>query len=92
MVIAVQTPIVFSDSLACSTAPVETSLAMSSILRVASNPGKGRGSSTSHTRLKMMKYITPRKPANIDATIPTNAKRIVSPSPKTIRGPSDNQY
>ena len=40
----------------------------------------------------MMKYITPRNPANIDATIPTKAKRIVSPSPKTIRGPSANQY
>ncbi len=39
-----------------------------------------------------MKYITPKNPANIEATIPTKAKRIVSPSPNTIRGPSDNQY
>ena len=92
MVIAVQTPIVFRDSLACSTAPVLTSLAISSIFSVASNPGKGSGSSTNQTRLKIMKYITPKKPANIDATIPTNASRIVSPSPNSIKAPSANQY
>ena len=92
IVILVQTPIVFSDSLACSTAPVLTSLAISNILRVASKPGSGRGSSTNQTLLNIMKYITPKNPANIDATIPTNANLIVSPAPNTIRGPSDNQY
>ena len=92
MVIAVHTPIVFRESLACSTAPELTSLAMSSIFRVASKPGNGRGSSTNHTRLKMMKYITPKNPANIDATIPTNANLRVSPEPRTIRGPSANEY
>ena len=65
---------------------------MSSILRVASKPGKGSGSSTNHTRLKMMKYITPRKPANIDATMPMKAKRSASPSPKMMRGPAANSY
>ena len=39
-----------------------------------------------------MKYITPRNPANIEATIPTNAKRIVSPAARVIRGPSARKY
>ena len=92
MVIPVHNPMVFKDSRACSTAPELTSLAMSSIFRVASKPGNGSGSSTNHTRLKIMKYITPRNPANIDATIPTKASLSVSPEPRTIRGPSANQY
>ena len=59
---------------------------MSSILRVASNPGMGSGSSTNQTRLNMMKYITPRKPANIDAMMPMNASWKVST--EDIRWPS----
>ena len=39
-----------------------------------------------------MKYITPRKPANIDATIPTKARRIVSPAASIIIGPSARKY
>ena len=39
-----------------------------------------------------MKYITPRKPANILATIPMNAKLKASPSAKVIRGPLANSY
>ena len=92
IVIPVHNPIVFKESRACSTAPVLTSLAMSSILRVASKPGSGSGSSTNHTRRNIMKYITPKNPANIEATIPTNAKRIVSPAPRRINGSPDNQY
>ena len=92
IVAPVQTPMVLRESRACLTAPVLTSEAMSSILRVASNPGKGSGSSTSQTRLKMMKYITPRKPANIDATMPMKAKRRASPSPSVISGPEANSY
>ena len=92
IVITVHTPIVRNESLACSTAPVLTSLAMSSIFRVASKPGSGRGSSTNQTRLKMMKYITPKNPANIEATIPTKASRKVSPSPKVMSGPVANSY
>ena len=78
MVRTVQIPTVFSDSRAASAEPVLTSDAMSSIFRVASNPGIGRGSSTSQTRLKMMKYITPRKPANIEAMMPMKARLRVS--------------
>ena len=88
----VHKPIVFNDSRACSTAPVFTSEAMSSILSVASNPGNGRGSSTSHTRLKIMKYMTPRKPANIEATIAIKASRNASPSSNVIKGPSAKEY
>ena len=92
IVIPVQKPIVFNDSRACSTAPVFTSDAISSILRVASKPGNGSGSSTSHTRLKIMKYITPRKPANMEATMAMNANRNASPSSNVIKGPSANEY
>ena len=92
IVIPVQKPIVFNDSRACSTAPVFTSEAISSIFRVASKPGKGRGSSTSHTRLKIMKYMTPRKPANIEATMAINASLNASPSSNVIKGPSANEY
>ena len=74
----VHTPTVRRESRAASAEPVLTSEDMSSILRVASNPGMGSGSSTSHTRLNMMKYITPRKPANIEAMMPTNARFRVS--------------
>ncbi len=74
----VHNPTVLRDSLAASAAPLLTSDEISSILRVASNPGIGNGSSTSQTRLKMMKYITPRKPANIEAMIPMNASCNVS--------------
>ena len=73
MVRTVQIPMVLSESRACSTAPVLTSEEMSNIFSVASKPGRGSGSSTSHTRLKMMKYITPRNPANMDATMPMKA-------------------
>ena len=60
------------------TDPELTSEEISSIFRVASNPGIGRGSSTSQMRLKMIKYITPRKPANMEAMIPMNARFRVS--------------
>ncbi len=73
MVKTVHMPTVLRDSLAVSAAPALTSDAMSSIFSVASKPGIGSGSSTSHTLLNMMKYITPRNPANIDAMIPMNA-------------------
>ena len=69
----VHNPTVCRLSLAASAAPVLTSAAMSSIFSVASNPGIGNGSSTNQTRRKMMKYITPKNPANILATIPMNA-------------------
>ena len=92
MVIPVHKPIVFNDSRACSTAPVLTSEAMSSIFRVASKPGKGNGSSTNQTRLKIMKYITPRKPANIEATMAMKANRNASPSSSVISGPSASEY
>ena len=78
---------VFNESRACSTAPVLTSEAISSIFSVASKPGRGSGSSTNQTLRKIMKYITPRKPANILATMPINAKLNASPSPKVISGP-----
>ena len=39
-----------------------------------------------------MKYITPRKPANILATIPINAKLNASPSAKVISGPLASSY
>ena len=90
MVSAVHTPMVLSESRACSTAPVLTSEEMSNILSVASKPGSGSGSSTSHTRRKMMKYITPRNPANIDATIPMKASVNASPGSKLTSGPSAN--
>ncbi len=92
IVIPVQTPIFFKESLACSTAPVLTSEAISNIFKVASNPGRGSGSSTSQTRLKMMKYITPRNPANILATIPIKARLNASPLPKLISGPLASSY
>ena len=92
IVIPVHTPMVFSDSRACSTAPVLTSEAMSNIFSVASKPGRGSGSSTSQTLLKMMKYITPRNPANIEATIAINASLNASPSSNVIRGPSASEY
>ena len=88
IVITVQTPMVFSESRACSTAPVLTSEEMSSILSVASKPGRGNGSSTSQTLLKMMKYITPRNPANMEATMPMKARVNASPSSKETNGPS----
>ena len=90
MVMVVHQPIVFKDARACSTAPVFTSDAISSILSVASKPGNGSGSSTSQTRRKMMKYMIPKKPANILATIPTNARLNVSAL--LIRGPSAKKY
>ena len=90
MVRTVQTPTVRSDSRAASADPELTSEEMSSIFSVASKPGIGRGSSTSQTRRKMMKYITPRKPANIEAIIPTNARFRVSTEP--IRCPSESSY
>ena len=40
----------------------------------ASKPGRGKGSSTNHTRLKIMKYKHPKKPPRIEATIATPAK------------------
>ena len=86
MVATVHTPTVFKESLAASAAPVLTSEAMSSIFKVASKPGIGNGSSTSQTLLKIMKYITPRKPANIDAIMPMNANCRVST--EEIRNPS----
>ena len=92
MVIAVQIPIVCNDSLACSTAPVFTSEAISSIFKVASKPGSGSGSSTNQTLRKIMKYITPRNPANILATIPMKAKLNASPSANVISGPLANSY
>ena len=92
MVRPVQTPIVFRESLAWSTAPVLTSEAISSIFKVASKPGKGRGSSTSQTLLKIMKYITPRKPANIDATIPIKASLPSNSGVRLISGPSARKY
>ena len=92
MVIPVHNPMVFSDSRACSTAPVLTSEAISSIFSVASKPGNGNGSSTNQTRLKMMKYITPKNPANMDATIAMNASRNASPSSSVIKGPSAKEY
>ena len=92
MVTPVQNPIFFRESRACSTAPVLTSEAISNIFKVASKPGNGRGSSTSQTRLKIMKYITPKKPANILATIPINARLNASPSAKLISGPLANSY
>ena len=78
IVSTVDSPTVFSDSLAWSAAPTFTSQAMSSRTNVASNPGIGSGSSTSQTLRKMMKYMIPRKPANIDAMMPMNASCIVS--------------
>ena len=39
-----------------------------------------------------MKYMTPRKPANILATIPINAKLNASPLPRVINGPLANSY
>ena len=39
-----------------------------------------------------MKYITPKNPANIEATIPTNANRIVSPAPSVINAPVEISY
>ena len=92
MVNPVQIPMVFSDSRACSTAPVLTSEAMSSIFKVASKPGNGRGSSTNQTRLKIIKYITPKKPANILATIPIKARLTASPSANVIKGPLASSY
>ena len=83
---------VFNESRACSTAPVLTSEAISSILRVASKPGRGSGSSTNQTLRKIMKYITPRNPANILATMPINAKLNASPLPKVIKGPLASSY
>ena len=88
----VHTPIVFNESLAWSTAPVLTSEAISNIFRVASKPGSGSGSSTSQTRLNMMKYITPRKPANIDATIPIKASLPSNSGVRVISGPSARKY
>ena len=78
MVRTVQIPTVFRESLAASAEPELTSEDMSSIFRVASKPGIGSGSSTSQTLLKMMKYITPRNPANMEAMIPMNARLSVS--------------
>ena len=92
MVNPVQIPMVFSDSRACSTAPVLTSDAMSNIFKVASKPGNGRGSSTNQTRLKIIKYITPKKPANILATIPIKARLTASPSANVINGPLASSY
>ena len=88
----VHTPIVFRESLACSTAPVLTSLAISNIFNVASNPGNGRGSSTNQTLLKIMKYIIPRKPANMLATIPIKARVNVWPASRVINGPEAKKY
>ena len=82
----VHSPTVLSESRAASAAPLFTSEAMSSIFRVASNPGIGSGSSTNHTRLKMMKYMTPRNPANIEAMMPMKASWNVSTD--EIRWPS----
>ena len=90
MVMVVHHPMVFSESRACSTAPVLTSEAMSSILSVASKPGSGSGSSTNQTLRKMMKYMIPRKPANILATMPTKARLNVSAL--LMRGPSAKKY
>ncbi len=92
IVIIVQTPIVFREALACSTAPVLTSLAISNIFNVASKPGRGRGSSTNQTLLKIMKYIIPRNPANILATIPINARVNVCPASRVISGPEAKKY
>ena len=78
MLIPVHNPTVFNESRAVSAAPLLTSDAISNIFNVASKPGIGRGSSTSQTRLKMMKYITPKNPANIDAIIPMKASCKVS--------------
>ena len=78
IVSTVHTPTVLSESRAASAEPLLTSEDISSIFRVASKPGMGRGSSTSQTRLKIMKYMTPRNPANIDAMIPMNARLRVS--------------
>jgi hypothetical protein len=39
-----------------------------------------------------MKYITPRNPANIEATIAINASLNASPSSNVINGPSANEY
>ena len=80
IVITVHNPTLFNDSRAESAAPALTSVAMSNNFRVASNPGIGKGSSTNQTLRKIMKYITPRKPANIDAIIPMNANCITSGS------------
>ena len=90
IVATVHTPTVFKESRAASAAPVLTSEAMSSIFNVASKPGIGRGSSTSQTLLKIMKYITPRKPANMDAIIPMKAS--CSVSTEDIRKPSPTRY
>ena len=57
MVIMVQIPTVLIDFLASSADPVLTSVDISSSLRVTSNPGIGRGSSTNHTLLNIIKYI-----------------------------------
>ena len=92
MVTTVQTPMVFKESRACSTAPVLTSEEMSNIFSVASKPGRGSGSSTSHTLRKMMKYITPKNPANMEATIPMKAKVKASPSSNVTSGPSAKAY
>ena len=40
----------------------------------------------------MMKYITPKKPANIEATIAMKASLNASPSSSVINGPSANEY
>ena len=88
IVMTVQRPTVLSESLAASAEPVLTSEAMSSIFSVASKPGIGRGSSTSQTLRKMMKYITPRKPANIDATIPMKARFSVSTEERRCPSPT----
>ena len=90
MVRSVHMPTVLRESLAASAAPVLTSEAMSSIFRVASKPGIGSGSSTSHTLLKIMKYMTPKKPANIDAIMPMKASCTVSTD--EIRKPSPTLY
>ena len=78
MVITVHEPTVLSESRAASAAPELTSEAISNIFSVASNPGIGKGSSTNQTLRNIMKYITPRNPANIEAIIPMNANCRVS--------------
>ena len=73
--IAVEIPTNRIECIALSIPPsFDVSPAMSISLIFASKPGKGNGSSTNHTLLKIMKYKQPRNPPNMEATIATPAK------------------
>ncbi len=93
---AVESPTSLMECIALSIPPsFEVSPAMSINFMLASKPGRGNGSSTSHTRLNMMKYKQPKKPPKIEATIatPANAQESGNSNEESTRWlPSANSY